>query len=84
MPTEGSTRAGSYDVDLSSSIPSSSPLTAPNVVYLFEILDHTTSNYSYHWVVRDYLYFAVHVQTEAPRLGGPSPRNISVDLLRLF
>ncbi len=49
--TEGVDRAGVFSVNISGSVPSSSSLTTPGVVFLFEVLDHTTSNYSYHWVV---------------------------------
>ncbi len=56
VQTEGSDRAGVFSVNISGSVPSSPSLTTPGVVFLFEILDHTTSNYSYYWVVSLLVY----------------------------
>ena len=50
-PVVNSTRAGVYTIDLTHTVPSS-PLLSHNVVFLFEIFDNTTGNYSYHWLVR--------------------------------
>ena len=49
-PVFNSTRAGVYTIDLTHTVPSS-PLLSHNVVFLFEIQDNTTGNYSYYFVV---------------------------------
>ena len=50
-PVVNSTRAGMYTIDLTHTVPSS-PLLSHGVVFLFEIQDNTTGNYSYYWMVR--------------------------------
>ena len=51
IPVVNSTRAGMYTIDLTHTVPSSTLLSHYNVVFLFEIYDNTTGNYSYYWMV---------------------------------